>query len=110
MNAVSRTINGPTITIHCTACGGRNVAATSYNYGEAAALFHVVRLSPYTSTNFVRCMNCGERSVTPIAMDELSRYSSDELFGLSTAKGLTGCTVFRRGGAGGSLYASWVGT
>ena len=75
----SRTIDGPAITIHCTACGGRNVAATSYNHGEAADLFGVLRVSPYTSTNYVRCGNCRELFVTPIAIHELPWYSPEEL-------------------------------
>ncbi len=73
------TWTGPSIVIHCAACDATDVPAETFEYGERVALLHVVPITPYVRTNYVKCTRCGEQFVSPIALSELPYLHPDEL-------------------------------
>jgi hypothetical protein len=75
----SRTLAGPSIVIHCAACNVPDAPATTYQYGERLAILHVIPLTPYSQTNYVKCERCGEAFVSPIALTELPYLEPGEL-------------------------------
>jgi hypothetical protein len=70
---------GPSIVIHCAACDELAAQAETYEYGERVTLLHVVPITPYIRTNYVRCTHCGEQFISPIPLSELPYLQPDEL-------------------------------
>lgn len=75
----SRSVAGPQVVMHCAACDVPDAPATTYQFGERLAILHVIPLTPYTQTNYVRCDRCGETFVSPIALSELPYLEPGEL-------------------------------
>ena len=78
----ARTIPGPALRFHCSACGCGDASARTFQYGERATLLHVVPLSPYTETNYVKCENCGESFVSDVSVFDLPNYTPDQIAGV----------------------------
>ncbi len=74
----TRRTPGPVVEIHCPMCGANSVAAQSFEQLETIGLFYVIPLLWFRNT-FVRCSACGKDSVSKIKIDELERYSADDL-------------------------------
>jgi hypothetical protein len=75
----SQTAPGPSLTIHCAACNVPDAPATTYQFSERVAILHVIPVTPFMRTNYVKCDRCGEAFVSPIALDELPYLEPEEL-------------------------------
>ncbi len=69
---------GPVVEIHCPTCGANSVPAQSVEQLDTIGLFYVIPLLWFRNT-FVRCSVCGKDSVSKIKIDEIGRYSADDL-------------------------------
>lgn len=75
----SRTTEGPALVLRCSVCD-KQTSATSFQYGERLTLFHLIPLSPWTETNYVRCDSCRQLFVAPgVSILELPSYDPETL-------------------------------